>query len=168
MHRKLCSNFASGSAAGNVSTLTGGFSMTRCLVVLSMMTLIGCGNTESDGLSYEDAGFIDRNTRDAGPCPDEGFTRAEDGRCLCNNDFACGNGSVCEGGQCLDGCRHDGHCQDTERCEVEGNNTFGACINACPNGDCPDPCSSDNDCDEGQHCAGRFCAPNCQGHAACP
>ena len=142
--------------------------MTRCLVLLSMIAFIGCGNTESGGVSYADAGLIDRNVRDAGPCPDEGFSRAEDGRCLCNNDFACGMGSVCEGGQCLDGCRHDGHCQDTERCEVEGNNPFGACINACPNGDCPDPCANDNDCGDGQHCAGRFCAPNCQGNGSCP
>ncbi len=141
--------------------------MTRCLMILSMMSLMGCGNTEGDGSYDADAGFIDRHARDAGPCPDEGFSRAEDGRCLCNNDFACGLGSVCQDGQCLDGCRHDGHCQDTERCEFQGNNPFGACINACPNGDCPDTCSNDGDCSEGHHCAGRFCAPNCQGHGSC-
>jgi hypothetical protein len=141
--------------------------MSRCLVLLGFLALAGCGDSDSGGVSYQDAGLIDRNARDAGPCPDEGFSRAEDGRCLCNNDFACGSGSVCEGGQCLDGCRHDGHCQDTERCEIQGNNTFGACVNACPNGDCPDTCTNDQDCSDGQHCEGRFCVPNCQSNAEC-
>ena len=141
--------------------------MARYLLLIVVISGAACGGNEGGGISYADAGFIDRNARDAGPCPDEGFSRAEDGRCLCNNDLACGSGSVCEGGQCLDGCRHDGHCQDTEQCEVQGNNPFGVCVSVCPNGDCPDSCGNDSDCPDGQHCAGRFCAPNCQSNTEC-
>ena len=141
--------------------------MSRYLLLACSFTIIACGGDDGQGLDYADAGVIDRNARDAGPCPDEGFTRVEDGRCLCNNDGACEQGNVCEGGQCLVGCRHGGHCLDTERCVIAGNNAFGRCENACPDGNCPDRCANDNDCEAGLHCAGGFCTPNCISHADC-
>ena len=140
--------------------------MLRCLMLGLFFSLIACGGGDGD-ISYEDAGFVDRS-RDSGPCPNVSFSRAEDGRCICNNDSACDQGKVCQGGQCLDGCRHSGHCLETERCDTPAQAEFGRCVDACPDGNCPDRCQRDSECDEGQHCQGGFCAANCTNHAECP
>ncbi len=141
--------------------------MPRFALLACSLLFVACGGGDGDGDSTPDAGVIDRNARDAGPCPKAGFTRAEDGRCLCNNDGACDQGNVCEGGQCVVGCRHAGHCLETERCEITGNAEFGQCVDACPDGNCPDRCNNDTECEDGMHCSGGFCTPNCRSHSEC-
>ncbi len=96
-----------------------------------------------------------------GPCPDDNFCDPATDTCQprdvgCANDDACPDGQICQGEDCVAGCRQDGDCGGDQICRDD------LCV--------PDMtgCQGDGDCDPGQICQAQACVPGCRGDADCP
>lgn len=102
---------------------------------------------------------------DVTPCDDmcDAGSRCDPdtGRCVpdddnndtpCGGDEQCASGQICEGGDCVSGCRMDDDCGDDEICVA---------LN------CDAGCRMDDDCGQGAICEDEVCADGCRETADC-
>ncbi len=144
--------------------------------------IAGCGATPSESNAPPD----DQNqppVEDAGTPPGDASSDAlgtdaaqpdvvedrEDGDDVeppapCDADPQCGDGQICDAGQCVPGCRGDAQCDDGQICQsfvcTPGCRNPSDCPTGqiCQNLTCvPEPCSADSDCGQGSKCVEAVC-----------
>jgi hypothetical protein len=100
----------------------------------------------------------------------------EEGECFegCRQDAECGPDEICLNNQCQAGCRQDAACPRGAVCEalacVTGCRQDRECPSGerCAQGQCaPRACALDRDCDPGSWCEDNQCAPGCRDDLEC-
>jgi hypothetical protein len=168
------------------------------LFLCSFAILAACSDTVEVGSSVPgtDAGM------DIAPEPDtsDDATREDEDAAAvgCSDDEECGGGTICEGAECIEGCRTNEDCADPERTQVcHENRCVGCrddldcslefvcesdlCVEGCRGDDgcrdgricgegdaCEDGCREDVDCGEGLICTNSQCLEGCRDDAHCP